>query len=147
MYEIRKGLENGVDVTPYIQGLSYYEVREVRFTLEDGFDPEPLIAYKFSHFQMREIRFGMEAKIDIGSYYNPQTDYREMAFLRGQATQKKLTKPQTIYTVNQEENGRWFIYTLKGKQIQRYSKTYFDSNKLARQIGRASCRERVYVLV
>lgn len=63
LIEIRKGLENGVDVSIYAK-------------------PE------FNWQQMREIREGLEAGIDVSSYADPNIPWTQMHNMRPQLTYK-----------------------------------------------------------
>lgn len=61
LIEIRKGLENGIDVSIYAK-------------------PE------FNWHQMREIREGLEAGIDVSSYADPKIPWTQMHNMRPQLT-------------------------------------------------------------
>ena len=112
MYEIRKGLEQGVDITPFAHGLSFLQLREVRFAMQNKIDAAPLIKHNFSVFQMRELRLAIQARLDITPIYNIDIDYLEMRNYRQAETQKKIHSKEAYYAIQPEADCRFCIFTI-----------------------------------
>lgn len=67
--QIRRGLENGIDVTTYLDpGKSWLEMQETRISIESGFQIQQYIRQGFDWLQCIEIREGLQAKVDVSQY-------------------------------------------------------------------------------
>lgn len=83
IWEIRKGLEDGVDVSIYADPkFDWRQMHQIRLGIEAGVDINLYADPKFDYLQMWEIRNGLESGVDASWYSDPKFDWRQMKKIR-----------------------------------------------------------------
>ena len=83
MFEIREGLEDGLDVSVYADPkYDGHQMSRIRWGLEDGLDISMYADPKYDDNQMAQIRWGLEEGLDVSVYANPKYDSTNMAQIR-----------------------------------------------------------------
>ena len=112
LYEIRKGLENGVDVTKYtdlelsdeemakirkelfqdnLKKNQVLEVKEKENSIDKNIDINNINIDSFNIGQQQQIEWGLESNVDISKYANPEFDSYQMEQIRWKL-EKELEK-------------------------------------------------------
>ena len=83
MREVRLGLEEGVDISPYAANeFDWLQREEIFEGLSHRLDVSMYAYPDFDSRQMREIRLGLESDIDVSRYAYPDCDWQEMREIR-----------------------------------------------------------------
>lgn len=109
IYEIRKGLETDIDVSVYANlNLTDDEMQQKREALEmakqktakltgqsqkeEEIENNKINKNEFTYGQQRQIDLGLENKINVGKYANPQFDSFKMEQIRWKLEKEKELK-------------------------------------------------------
>lgn len=109
IYEIRKGLETDIDVSVYANlNLTDDEMQQKREALEmakqktakltgqsqkeEEIENNKIDKNEFTYGQQRQIDLGLENKINVGKYANPQFDSFKMEQIRWKLEKEKELK-------------------------------------------------------
>lgn len=65
MYEIKKGLEHGINLSKYAKQFDPLQINEIRLGIEHNVDIKKYLNKNFSNSQMREIRLGLEEGLNV----------------------------------------------------------------------------------
>lgn len=65
MYELKKGVERGIDLTKYTKNFDAQQINEIRLGIEHNIDYKKYLNKNFTSTQMREIRLGLEEGINV----------------------------------------------------------------------------------
>ena len=83
MYEIREGLEKGIDVSVYADPkYGVAQMGEIRKGLESGVDVSVYADPEYNWWQMNQIREGLESGVDVSWYSDPKYDGEQMFQIR-----------------------------------------------------------------
>ena len=81
--EIRKGLENGIDVSKYADPqFNFDQMREIRLGLEEGLDVSKYADSNFDSRQMNQIKTGLYLSLNVDIYADPKFNWSQMAQIR-----------------------------------------------------------------
>lgn len=76
MYQIRLGLEKGLDVSKYANPkFDSYQMEQIRLGLEKSLDVSRYADPRFTWAQMNEIRLGLEKSLEISKYADSKFDF------------------------------------------------------------------------
>jgi len=69
----------------------FLQMLEVRFGLEDNLDVSPYLDVSFKHNQMEQIRLGLKYNLEVSKYAKPEYSWQEMKQIR-----EKLLRESTL---------------------------------------------------
>lgn len=65
MYELKKGIEHGINLTKYTKDYDALQINEIRLGIEHEIDYKKYLNKNFTNTQMREIRLGLEEGLNV----------------------------------------------------------------------------------
>lgn len=115
LYEIRKGLENGVDVTKYtdlelsdeemakirkelfqdnLEKNQVLEVEEKENSIDKNIDINNINIDSFNIGQQQQIEWGLESNVDVTKYADPKFNSYQMQEIRWKLEKEKQKEPE-----------------------------------------------------